>query len=104
VTVRSARTRYELNRPVSAIPCPQGIWQGDFSESRVTATNPAGLAELRQRVAANSLCPRGSEFVGPVQGKFRDWQGIRKVGQGARQMGCAATRRGDSRQAHSKRT
>jgi hypothetical protein len=60
----------------------QGIWQGKFSESRVTATIPAGLAQLRQRVAVNSLRLRGSEFVAPAQGKFRGWQGIHKVGQG----------------------
>jgi hypothetical protein len=54
----------------------------NFSGSRVIATIPAGLAKLRQRVAVNSLRPRGSEFVAPAQGKFRGGQGIRKVGQG----------------------
>jgi hypothetical protein len=66
----------------SAIACGQEISQGKFSESGVTATIPAGLAQLRQRVAPNSLRLRGSEFVAPAQGKFRGAQGIRKVGHG----------------------
>jgi hypothetical protein len=46
----------------------QGIWQRNFSGSRVNGTIPAGLAELRQRVATNSLRLRGREFVRPAQG------------------------------------
>jgi hypothetical protein len=80
--VRSARTRYEVNRPRQRNSLLQGIWQASVSGSRITATIPAGLAQLRQRVAANSLRPRGSEFVAPAQETFRGWQGIRKVWQG----------------------
>jgi hypothetical protein len=54
----------------------------NFSGSNVTATIPAGLAQLLQRVAPNSLRVRGREFVAPAQGKFQDGQGIRKIGQG----------------------
>jgi hypothetical protein len=57
----------------SRIPCQrnsllQGIWQRNFSGSRVKGTIPAGLAQLRQRVAANSLRLRGREFARPAQG------------------------------------
>jgi hypothetical protein len=69
-------------RPRQRNSLQQGIWQGNFSESHVTATIPAGLAQLSQRVAPNSLRLRGREFVAPAQGKFRGWQGIHKVGQG----------------------
>src|SRR6266853_1190108 len=46
----------------------QGIALGNFSGWHVTATILAGMAQLRQRVAENSLRLRGSEFVGPAQG------------------------------------
>jgi hypothetical protein len=62
------QTRHELNRSGQRSSLLQGIWQGNFSGSRVTATIPAGLVQLRQRVAANSLRQRGREFVGPAQG------------------------------------
>src|SRR6266446_8403950 len=59
---------YALNGPSQRNSLLQGIWQGNFSESQVTATIPAGLAQPRQRGAANSLRLRGREFFRPAQG------------------------------------
>ena len=67
---------------VTAHSLLQGIWLGNFCGSRITEAIPAGLVELRQRVAANSLCLRGGEFVPRGSETFRGWQGIREAGQG----------------------
>ena len=48
----------------------QGVWQRNFSGSRIKGTVPAGLAKLRQRVAANSRRPRGRESSRPAQGNI----------------------------------
>jgi hypothetical protein len=61
---------------------PQGIWQRNFSGSRVKGTISAGLAELRQRVATNSLHLRGREFVRPAQGNVSTLAGNSQGRQG----------------------
>jgi len=64
----------------------QGIWQRNFSGSRVTGTIPAGLAKLRQRAAANSLRLRGREFVRPAQGNVSTLAGNSQGRAGNRQQ------------------
>jgi hypothetical protein len=59
-----------------------GTLAGNFCGWRIAEAIPAGLAPLRQRVAANSLCLKGSEFVPRAAKLFEGSQGIRKAGQG----------------------
>src|SRR5215813_7094142 len=74
--------RLALNRPDQRNSLRQGIWLGNFCGWRIAQAISAGLASLRQRVAANSLCLKGSEFVPRGSETFRGWQGIRKARQG----------------------
>src|SRR5262249_46239459 len=74
--------RLALNRPDQRNSLLQGIWLGNFCGWRIAEAIPAGLVPPRQRVAANSLCLKGSEFVPRGSETFRGWQGIRKARQG----------------------
>jgi hypothetical protein len=79
-----------LQRPRQRNSRRQRISQGNFSGSQLTATIPAGLEQLRQRVAANSLRLRGREFVRPAQGNVSTLAGN---SQGRQGIGASAVTR-----------